>query len=639
MHHDLPNNVETHRLGWGCDSSAAAMKLGRACKLAGCLLGLLVSVAPLHAAPVFTEHPVVVNNNDPATSVTSADVDGDGKIDLLSISERNTIAWHENDGVGNFTTHLVWPDEDNEPAMGNSSLASADLNGDGHIDLVSYRDGVIYDDGAFGWQEIAWYESDGEGSFTKKEISIEFGEPGRYLERPPGLFTVDVDGDGDIDLIMNLGSVAKILWYENDGDGNFSQRVVNDYAPDGSGNFPAPVVNADVADVNGDGNIDVFSLSSVDLSWYQNNGAGVFTRHVISSGLDLDALVGRPHITSADVNGDGDMDILAVSGASILWYQGDGAGNFTSHVDRLDPFTDALSVTSTDVDGDGIVDLIRGGYDSISWLKGDGLGNFTPHVVSNNVGYAVSVASADIDGDGDIDPIAVSRNEGKIAWYENEGSSGVKDLTVAAGQWVQIGLPCTPAVGEDTLAGLIGDDLSGVLGTDWVVYEYSLANNDGKGGYAALTPGSQMKAGKAYWLVHYNDNNTPAVIDLPESCATPQLTNPAGCASANGCYEIPLETSASIAGWNMIGHPFTHSIRWNRLRILDDNRCSNGCRLTLAKLKGVFYNRGWRYDPTANNGQGGYQELQGSAMLEAWTGFWGKTLNNAVNPRLLLPVD
>ena len=133
-----------------------------------------------------------------------------------------------------------------------------------------------------------------------------------------------MDGDGDLDVLSASQADDKIAWYENtDGAGSFgSQQVISTAADEARSVF--------AADVDGDGDLDVLSASEVDdkIAWYENtDGAGSFgSQQVISTAAD-----GARSVFAADVDGDGDLDVLSASADDdeIAWYENtDGAGSF-----------------------------------------------------------------------------------------------------------------------------------------------------------------------------------------------------------------------------------------------------------------------------------------------------------------------
>ena len=78
------------------------------------------------------------------------------------------------------------------------------------------------------------------------------------------VYAVDVDGDGDMDVLSASGNDDKIAWYENDGNENFTPRTITT-----SADFAISVF---AVDVDGDGDIDVLSASAFDnkIAWYDN---------------------------------------------------------------------------------------------------------------------------------------------------------------------------------------------------------------------------------------------------------------------------------------------------------------------------------------------------------------------------------
>ncbi|MBI1371568.1 MAG: LEPR-XLL domain-containing protein [Phycisphaera sp.] len=185
------------------------------------------------------------------------------------------------------------------------------------------------------------------------------------------------------------------------------------------------------ADVDGDGDMDVLSASQYDqtVAWYENDGAQNFTPHAISTAASTVLSV-----FAADVDGDGDMDVLSASTGDdrIAWYENDGAESFTAHT--ISASADgATSVFAADVDGDGDLDVLSASqFDGkIAWYENDGSEGFTDHTISTSADYAFSVFAADLDGDGDVDVLSASVADDKIAWYENDGAQNFTAHTIS----------------------------------------------------------------------------------------------------------------------------------------------------------------------------------------------------------------
>ena len=84
----------------------------------------------------------------------------------------------------------------------------------------------------------------------------------------------------------------------------------------------------------------------------------------------------------------------------------------------------ARAVYAADVDGDGDMDVLSASFydDKIAWYENDGIESFTEHVISTSADGAIRLYAADVDGDGDMDVLSASYSDNKIAWYENDGS-------------------------------------------------------------------------------------------------------------------------------------------------------------------------------------------------------------------------
>ncbi|UCD15472.1 MAG: DUF2341 domain-containing protein [Candidatus Omnitrophota bacterium] len=176
------------------------------------------------------------------------------------------------------------------------------------------------------------------------------------------------------------------------------------------------------ADVDSDGDMDVLGAAreADDIAWWENDGAQNFTKHIIDGGFD-----GAHSVYAVDVDSDGDMDVLgaAANTDDIAWWENDGLQNFTKHV--IDGnFNYACSVYAIDVDSDGDMDVLGAAvYDhDIAWYENDGEQNFTKHFVDSYFYYVRDVYAIDVDKDGDIDVLGVSEGWDDIAWYENDGN-------------------------------------------------------------------------------------------------------------------------------------------------------------------------------------------------------------------------
>jgi len=158
-----------------------------------------------------------------------------------------------------------------------------------------------------------------------------------------------------------------------------------------------------------------------------------FTERKISK-----TLTNLPRYAAAgDFDGDGDMDLAADqtgNGDDVVWFRNDG----TPANDGWDSLTvsnsglfNARPLIAIDLDEDGDMDLIGGGQTKPKWWANDGNGNFTENTISVATGTATSgIWAVNLDANSGIDIIASYFVEGKIVWFDNDGTESFIERTV-----------------------------------------------------------------------------------------------------------------------------------------------------------------------------------------------------------------
>jgi hypothetical protein len=151
-------------------------------------------------------------------------------------------------------------------------------------------------------------------------------------------------------------------------------------------------------------------------------------------------------VYSADIDADGDMDVLSAGSGLIEWWENDvGSGtDWTAHL-VVEGFAQAQTVLSRDIDGDGDMDVIGAALqdEEITWWENtDGCGQtWTTHLICDNIDWVSTVHSEDIDGDGDMDVIGPFGMANTIRWWENLDGSGTSwqghGLNTSYIQWVR----------------------------------------------------------------------------------------------------------------------------------------------------------------------------------------------------------
>ena len=337
-----------------------------------------------------------------------ADLDGDGDFDIVSASKTDNslghdgkITWYENDGSGSWTA------TDIATSVDARALQVADMDDDGDLDIVS----ALFDDST-----IAWYENDGaaDPSWTAADIATN-------AQGANDVYVADMDDDGDLDIVSASLGDDTIAWYENDGAADPSWTSA-DIAT--SANAARAV---HVADMDGDGDLDIVSASSLDdtIAWYENDGAADPSWTSANIATTADA---ARDVQVADMDGDGDLDIVSASYAddTIAWYENNGAANpsWTSS-DIVTNATNAESVYLADMDGDGDFDIVSGsqGDNTVAWYENDGAADPSWTAVDISTSYdARDVFLADVDSDGDVDIVSASHNDDAITIFEQEGA-------------------------------------------------------------------------------------------------------------------------------------------------------------------------------------------------------------------------
>ncbi len=417
-----------------------------------------------------------------STALASADLDGDGKLDLYVGNYKAPDRLLLGNGRGSFTmpkTSMI-----SEEFNNSNCVQIADLDKDGNLDILSGGFGPVRlilglgkgrfletTSGVLAGLTIPLNKAlgsadfDGDGyadlveaskDWADKQNRIRFGDgQGGFVDKTKSHFpkdsytseviaTGDVDGDGNVDIAFaNLGPNALYL---NQGKGRFSD-VSSSSLPKNTARSTALVF----VDVDKDKDLDlVIANENASNELWLNNGKGVFSLSKTfpkDKDRSLDVVV-------EDLDGDGDLDLFFANGMHA-WpksigqqnriYANDGKGVFTDvTAKRLPVLADASSkVDAADVDGDGDVDLFVANR-NVSSLGGrqnhlllnDGKGRFTdaskgriPLDVDNT--WVAVFADLDLDGDPDLllQSYSLASTLGKVVFLENDGKGRFSDKT------------------------------------------------------------------------------------------------------------------------------------------------------------------------------------------------------------------
>jgi len=320
-------------------------------------------------------------------SVVVADVNGDGHPDLLTVNAAadvsNGVSVLLGDGHGDFAAAQTF-----SAGNGPATIAVADLNTDGHLDLV-----IGGSDSSS--NHVSVLLGHGDASFSDRQ-DYPVGNGFTFA------IAIDLNGDGHPDVVTaNDGSNdVSILLGEGDGTFDFTRTF-------SVGISPASVA---AADFNGDGHPDLATANagSNDVSMLLGNGDGTVT-----AAQNIEAGNDPRSIAAADLNGDGHQDLVVANfvsdGVSVLLDLGDGAFA-AAQAFSVGERTRPNAVAVGDLNGDGRPDLVTANARSndVSVLLGKGDGTFAdPQMFAVGI-TPVSVSVADLNGDGRPDLVVAN---------------------------------------------------------------------------------------------------------------------------------------------------------------------------------------------------------------------------------------
>lgn len=305
-----------------------------------------------------------------------------------------------------------------------------DLDGDGATDYV------VADLGSFLPEDhqrgrVLWvrpFRAAGSEVVSPSEPVVLMDRLGRVADVRAG----DFDADGDLDLVVaefGWNKTGRVLLLENtgtqEGIPRFNLRVLDER----HGAIHVPIV-----DIDQDGRLDFVALVSQEhetIDLFQNRGASVFERQTLFDARDPS--FGSSGIELVDLDRDGDLDLLYTNGDTydsyylkpyhaVRWIENLGAGQWRHQ--ELCRMPGVLRALAADLDGDGDLDVVacslvpqkvRSTYDnvplaSLIWLEQTEPGTFVRHVLEIGRPQHATLEVGDFDGDGDWD-VAVGNFE------------------------------------------------------------------------------------------------------------------------------------------------------------------------------------------------------------------------------------
>jgi hypothetical protein len=383
-----------------------------------------------------SESTKVVGINPRSVALLDYDNDGDNDIaasvqvkfdaEIEIVTGFNGIVTFENEGNGaindsvrvNYRIRSTFNPTLTDTGLRPEQLIAADFNNDGFADLALACTSKVAN-----LSEVRVFLNR-QTSDSTFDITPNLANPGRY---PVGfgcksIAALDVDGDGDLDLVSANQFDATISVLKNNGNGTFAPKK-DFFTP----NNPPSVVS--VGDFDGDGDFDVAALSETgrSVAIMKNKGNGDYEVGTeFSTGQNSLAF----GLACADFEGDGDIDVAVANQTNNYSsiHKNNGSGSFPSPPPGTDWYFSGSprSVAVADLDGNGTVDFAVANQGtsgvSIFWNSGGGSFAYGPTYFLGGSFFPYWVTAADLDGDGDVDLATANFGKGTVSVLRNNNN-------------------------------------------------------------------------------------------------------------------------------------------------------------------------------------------------------------------------
>ena len=229
-----------------------------------------------------------------------------------------------------------------------------------------------------------------------------------------GIGVGDFDGDGDLDIALSRREPETAYWFERETDSTWTRHEI------ASSERLKRTLGAAALDMDRDGSVDV-AFRGV---WFKNPGKSRI-RGTTWKSFGYDG--GGHDVIAADVNRDGEVDLVTYDGHDLCWFDPSRSLSKTTVVQGRNDHGGIAPHGIGDLNGDGRADIVIPGI----WLENPGRPDAAwpqhpwPHLAVERASYGTSmrVWVADLDGDGDNDVVYSDCDTGfsHVYWVENGG--------------------------------------------------------------------------------------------------------------------------------------------------------------------------------------------------------------------------
>jgi hypothetical protein len=354
--------------------------------------------------PVSLSVPATASERPLVTHVEIVDLDQDGLVDVLYCeASAHSVRWIRQAPRGVFTETVI-----GESILAPAHVWAGDVYGNGRRDVLVASMGQLLPNNDRIGSVVALENLDNRN--FRRHVVLE------HVARVTDVRGANFAGhaDGRLDLVVGQFGYAQgeTRWLENRGEWKFESRLVSTLSG---------AVHTPVADFDGDGRVDFAALISQEweeVHVFRNLGVGGFREAIVWGSPNED--FGSSGLAVADVNRDGRPDLIYTNGDGfdypvvggrpwhgIQWLENMGGGRFAHR--RVGDMTGAYGPCAADLDGDGDVDLLAvscfadwadpRAVSMMAWLN-DGRQQFTPLALAHAPTHLVTAAVGDLDGNG-----------------------------------------------------------------------------------------------------------------------------------------------------------------------------------------------------------------------------------------------